>query len=153
LSVQLSFFKQKDNEEHILVDAGVLLYLLRHFASLSHKLRKKTLKLAITEQVIREVAEHLEKSLENKNAKGISIAGVQEGIKNFCVILRSNEIRKIADPKIPRKVRRTYEQYREDMKLAYVLFEGKFKGITTQDGSLIEKIPKEKIIPPQQLLK
>ena len=94
LLVKLLYFKQKSNEEYVLMDTGGLLYLLRHFASFLYRLKKGILKLAITEQTIREIDEHLTKSLGKKRSKGESIAGVQKGMGNFYMILKGNEIRK-----------------------------------------------------------
>lgn len=153
MSIQLLSFRHHRNEEYTLLDTGCVLYLLRHLPSLLHKLEKTTVKLAIIERTIKEVAEHLQKSLEERREKNAYPSGVRCGIKNFLTILKNDRIRKIADPKITGKTQSLYKRFGEDRLLVYILCEGDFKGIATQDSQLAKKIPKKKFIPCQRLLK
>lgn len=153
LPIQLLSFRHDGNEEYVLVDTGCVLYLLRHFPSLVHRLENATVKLAIIEHTIKEVAKHLQKSLEEKKGKNAHPFGVLSGIENFRKILENERIRKVADPKIAKKDQPLYKRFGEDSPLVYSLYEGDFKAIATQDSPLAKKIPKKKFIPCQQLLK
>lgn len=152
-SIQLLSFRQDGNEEYVLVDTGCVLYLLFHLPSLVHRLEKGMVKLAILEHIINEVVEHLQKSLEGKKEEKTYPSGVLSGLENFRKILENNRIRKVTNPKIPKNVQSSYKRFDKDKLLVYTLYEGKFKAIATQDIQLAKKIPKEKFIPCQQLLK
>lgn len=153
LSVQLLSSRFNGNEEYILVDTGCVLYLLRHFSSLMYRLDRDIVKLAIIEQTIEEVAEHLRKSYEEKQERRASIFGVVSGVENFRKLIENDKIRKIANPKISKEAQPVYDRFGEDKLLVYVLHKGSFKGLATQDSQLAQRISEKKIIQCQQLLK
>ena len=153
LSIQLLCFRYSKNEDYILVDTGCVLYLLRHLPSLLPRLEKCAVKLAVLEQTTREVAEHLQKAFKEKETKKASTFGVLSGVENFRRFLENDRIRRIADPKIPEKTQLSYRKFGEDKLLVYTMCEGNFKAIATQDSSLAKKIPKNKFISCQHLLR
>jgi hypothetical protein len=118
-----------------------------------HKLEKGAMKLAIIEQNIREVAEHLQESFEEKRKENVCPSNVLSGIKNFRKLLKNKRIRKIANPEITKKAQLFYKQFAEDWLLVCTLLEGDFQAIATQDTALAKKIPNRKVISCQQILK
>lgn len=153
ISVQLLSSRFNGNEEYILIDTGCLLYLLRRMSSFMDRLDRNVVKLAVMEQTVEEVAEHLRKSYEEKQERGASIFGVVSGVENFRKLLENDKIRKIANPKISMEAQQIYDRFGEDKLLVYVLDKGSFKGLATQDLQLAQRISKKKIIQCQQLLK
>lgn len=153
LSVQLLSFRFNRNEEYTLIDTGCVLYLLRRFSSLMDRLNRNIVRLAVMEQNIEEVAEHLRKSYEEKQEKGASIFDVMSRVKNFRKLLENDKIRKIANPEITKKAKPVFERFGEDKLLVYVLQEGGFKNLATQDRQLAQRISAKKAINCQQLLK
>jgi len=149
--IQLSSFQSEGNEEYILLDTGCVLNLLRRFHTLLHKLKSGTLKLAILEKTIKEVAEHLSKSQSALIRKGNSSFYVRSAMENFRKLVQDDRIRKIVEPLASNEVLSRYEQFREDKLLALVLFEGRFKAVATQDNRLARRIGENRYIPCERL--
>jgi predicted nucleic acid-binding protein len=145
--IRLSLFQSSGNEEYVLLDTGCVLALLRRFHRLRHRLEKDTLKIAILEINIEEVAEHLSKSQNTLIQKGFPILGIRSAIENLQKILQDDRIRKVANPIIPGKAFLAFEHFQEDKLLAYALSEGKFKAVVTQDKKLLQRLGEHKCIP------
>jgi len=151
IEVHLLPLQSEGNEEYVLVDTGCVLAAMRHFDSVVYRLERGTLRLAILEITINEVAEHLRRSQSKLSQKGFSTRGVRSAIENFRKLLQYDKVKKIANPVIPEKVLSFYAHFREDSLLAYVLFEGNFKALITQDSSLAERVGKDKYMPCKRL--
>jgi predicted nucleic acid-binding protein len=144
---QLLPLQSKGNEEYVIVDTGCILGALRHFDSVLHRIQEDTLRLAILENTINEVVEHLLRSQDELNRKGFSTSGIRSAIENFRKFLQYDAVNKIANPKVSEKAFSPYEHFREDRLVAYVLFEGNFKAVATQDRSFAERLGEGRYIP------
>jgi hypothetical protein len=114
--------------------------MLKHFKGVLHRIEKDTIKLAILEITINEVVEHLLVSQRELSQKGLPISGIFGAIENFRKILQDNRVKKIANPVMSQKALRSYDYFGEDKLLAYVLMEGNFRAIATQDGALGKRV-------------
>lgn len=149
--VQLSPLQSKGNEEYIIADTGCVLGVLKHFASVLHRLERGKLKLAIVEITIGEVVEHLLMSQSELRQKGFSTYDIRSAIENFRKLLSDDRVNKIANPLVSERDLEPYKQFDEDKLLAYVLFEGRFKTVVTQDRSFAERTGQDRYIPCEHL--
>lgn len=145
--ITLSSLKDKSNSDYCLLDTSSVLKLLPRLSSLVHRLNKEEINLAIPEETIEQVIEHLAESFSKRKKQQASIYDIEEGMRNFVKLLDDERILKVFSPtKIPTKYKKKYKEFVEDEILAFVLFEGKFKGVVTEDEKLKKKIPKGKIV-------
>lgn len=143
--IVLSSFKEKSNSNYFLLDTGSVLKLLPRLSSLIHRLNKEEINLAIPEKTIEQVIQHLMKSFSKRKKQQANIHDVEEGMRKFVKLLDDKRILKIFNPtELPNKRKKHYKDFGEDEILAFVLFEGKFKGIITEDEKLKKKISNEK---------
>jgi len=143
----LSSPKNKRNPDYFLLDTGSVLNLLPRIGSLFHRLDQRKLTLAIPEITIRQVAEHLVKSFWKRKKLREKIHGVEEGMRNFIRFLDDERILKVSNPEeVPAKHKKQYKEFREDEILAFLLNEGKFKGIVTEDGKFKKRLSKNKVL-------
>lgn len=143
--IALYSFKEKDNSNYLLLDTSSVLKLLPRFNSIVHRLNKQESNIAIPQKTIEEVIQHLMKSYSKRKKQQENTYNIEEGMKNFINLLDDERILKISNPtKLPHKYKKHYKEFGEDEILAFMLLEGKFKGIISEDEKLKKKIPKGK---------
>jgi len=143
----LSSPEDKRNSDYFLLDTGSVLNLLPRISSLFHRLDKRKFNLAIPEITIKQVVEHLVRSFWKRKKRREKTHGVEEGMRNFIRFLDDERILKVSNPEeVPDKHRKQYKKFREDEILAFLLYEGKFKGIVTEDGKFKKKLSKNKVV-------
>lgn len=147
IELSLVHFKIKNASNYYLLDTGSILKLLPRLPSILNRLDKGNIALAIPKKTIEQVMEHLLKSFEKRNEQKASTHDIEEGMRKFVKLIESERIVKVSNPKrLPDKYEKDYQRFQEDAILAYVLFEGSFKGIVTEDGGLKERISKRKSV-------
>jgi hypothetical protein len=154
--VQLLPFRSEGNSEYTLLDTGCVLESLKKMQAFFYVLDKEKLKLAILEKTILEVEEHLRNSKRSRQKQRASSFDIDGATNNLRKILFDERIRKIANPLMvvmvdKRKVS-NYKHYVEDKILAYALFEGKFKGISTKDKDFSKRLG-QKYVPFDEIMK
>lgn len=144
----------KENGDYWMLDTGAVLEILPSLPAILYRLKKDLYKLSIIEKTITEVVEHLKRSYSDKKLINGNTHGVEQGMRNLTKLLRHSNVKLILNPVgIPRKLIDFYERYDEDKLLIYIIKEGKFKGIVTQDGELIKKVKNTlKVLNPQKLI-
>ncbi len=116
-------------------------------------MKKRNLKIAILEKTIREVEEHLTKSLITRQEENASTFGIESAGNCLRKILMDTRIKKISNPTTTDKKLASYEKFAEDKILAYALFEGKFKAISTKGDTAFSNRLKDKHISVDKILK
>jgi len=149
----IQFKHIKNANEYWILDTGALLRILPNLDSVIYRIDKGFYKLCIPEIVIRQTVLHLSKSYQDKKERNISTSGIITGMLNFLRFLK-NDVKIVAHPnEIPNHLKAEYERYMEDKILVYLLKEGGFKGIVTQDYKLIKKIKGQfAVLSPDKLL-
>jgi len=143
----LSSPKDKRNPDYFLLDTGSVLNLLPRIDSLFHRLDKGKLTLTIPEITIKQVAEHLARSFWKRKKRQEKTHWVEEGMRNFIKFLDDQRILKVSNPEeVPAKHKKQYKEFREDEILAFLLNEGNFKGIVTEDGKFKKRLSKNKVV-------
>lgn len=149
--IQLRPLQSKGNEEYTIMDTGCVLGVLRRFDEVLHRLENGMLRVAILEVTLNEVREHLLRSQSALSRKGFSTFGVRSGIMKLRKLLQDGRVKKIANPVISEKALLSYKHFREDRLLAYVLFEGNYKAVATQDKSLAKRVGEDRCMSCEQL--
>ena len=143
----LSSPKGKRNSDYFLLDTGSVLKLLPRINSLFHRLDKEKFNLAIPEITIKQVAEHLVRSFWKRKKQQEKTHGIEEGMRNFIRFLNDERILKVSDPEeVPDNQKKQYKEFGEDEILAFLLYEGNFKGIVTEDGKFKKRLSKNRVV-------
>lgn len=116
--VPLLPFRLEGNDEYILLDTSCLLDILPKTKPFFFLVKKRNLKIAILEKTIREVEEHLTKSLITRQEENASTFGIESAGNCLRKILMDTRIKKISNPTTTDK---KLASYRNLLKIKYWL--------------------------------